>query len=89
MEEKLFHRILEILLARFDSPLMSSRESITLDSSLTEDLGMESLDVIDFLIAIKIAFSVDLNDVRAKRVRTIRDVISYLIFKKSGICDNL
>ncbi len=89
MEEKLFPRILEILLARFNSISMPPKETITLDSSLTEEIGMESLDIIDFLIGVETAFSVSLNDVEAKKVRTIRDVIRFLISKKPSVCDNL
>ncbi len=89
MEEKLFPRVLEILLTRFDSAFMPSKEMITLDSSLYDDIGMESLDVIDFLIGVETAFSVNMNDAEAKNVRTIRDVIRFLISKNPAVCDNL
>lgn len=89
MEEKLFPRILEILLARFDSISIPPKETITLDSSLADEIGMESLDIIDFMIGIGTAFSLSMNGVEAKNVRTIREVIRFLISKKPSVCDNL
>ena len=50
---------------------------------------MESLDIIDFLMGIETAFSVNLNDAEVKTVRTIRDVIRLLLSKKPSVCDNL
>ena len=89
MEEKLFPRILEILLARFDSAFMPPKETITIDSSLTDDIGMESLDIVDFLMGVETVFDANLNDSEVKTVRTIRDVIRLLISKKPDVCDNL
>lgn len=89
MEKKLFPRILEILLERYNSPFMPPKETITIDSSLTDEIGMESLDIIDFLMGIETAFSVNLNDAEVKTVRTIRDVIRLLLSKKPSVCDNL
>lgn len=89
MEEKLFPRILEILLTRFDCAFMPKKESITIDSALAGDIGMESIDILDFLIAVETVFSVNLNNESVTGVRTIRDVILLVLSQKPSVCDNL
>ncbi len=89
MEEKLFPRVLEILLARYDSPSMPSPEDITLDSALHDDIGMDSLDIVDVVIGCETAFDVNLNTADAKNVRTLRDLCQFIIQTKPSVCDSL
>lgn len=78
MKENLFPRVLEILLARFDSPSMPPAESITAETSLADDIGMESLDIVDLIVSCETAFNVKLDMADAKNVRTIGDLIAFI-----------
>lgn len=89
MEEKLFPRVLEILLTRFSSCSMPSPEDITPDSALHDDIGMDSLDIVDVIIGCETAFNINLNTADAKNVRTLRDLCQFIIKTKPSVCDSL
>lgn len=51
------------------------------DSNLFEDLGMDSLDAIDMLLAMETFIGQRLNDddkERAKQIRTVTDVVNFV-----------
>lgn len=87
--EKLYSRVLEILMARYDSPSMPQASEITIDSSLSEDLGMESLDIVDFITGCETAFDIKLDMADAKNVHTIRDLIDFILEVKPSLCNQL
>ena len=51
---------------------------ISLDSSLMDDLGADSLDVIEMAMALEEEFSVSIDDDEIERWRTVRDVVAYV-----------
>lgn len=51
---------------------------ISYDTRLIEDLGADSLDVIEFAMAIEEEFSLDIPDHDIERWRTVKDVIDYI-----------
>lgn len=50
-------------------------DQVSLDSSFQEDLGADSIDVVEVVIAVEDAFGVDIPDERAERVTTVRHVV--------------
>lgn len=48
----------------------------TLETSLIDDLGFDSLDVVEFVVEIEDAFGVVLNEDHLTRVKTIGDLIN-------------
>ena len=89
MEEKLYPRILEILLSRYDGLSCPPAEDITIDSSLTDDLGMESLDIVDVIIGCETSLNIKLDMADAKNVHTIRDLIRFILQVNPDVCNNL
>jgi len=53
--------------------------------SLELDLALDSLDKIELLVEIEIAFGVDIDNEEAKQVRTIADIIN-IIEKEANKC---
>lgn len=56
-------------------------EELRDDSNLFEDLGMDSLDAIDMLLAMETFIGQRLNDddkERAKQIRTVTDVVNFV-----------
>ena len=57
-------------------------EKVTDDASFVEDLGADSLDTVELVMAFEEEFGIDIPDEDAEQMRTVGDAISYL--KKHG-----
>ena len=56
---------------------------ITAESSFVEDLGADSLDTVELVMAFEEAFNVEIPDEDAEKIQKVKDAISY-ITKKQG-----
>lgn len=66
--------------------LSVDREKITLDSSFTNDLGADSLDSVEFMMALEAEFKSDdleIPDGDAAKIATVRDAVTYIKNKLS------
>ena len=88
-EEKIFKRVTDILLSRYSFAFMPEKQDISPESRLTEDLGMESIDILDFIMSVETAFDADLNREEVKGVKTLRDVVELLIRQQPSLCEEL
>lgn len=71
------------LIAIVAEQLRIPAEQVTLESSLIDDLGADSLDVVDLSIAIEEEFSSDEHPIEiteeiAAEMRTVEDILTYL-----------
>ena len=48
------------------------------DANILEDLGADSLDVVEMVMAIEEAFDIEIDDEDAEAMRTVADVTSYV-----------
>lgn len=55
-----------------------------LDASFIEDLGADSLDIVELVMEFEKAFNIDIPDEDAEKLRTVGDAIAYLEAKVSG-----
>ncbi|MFH1089670.1 MAG: acyl carrier protein [Candidatus Uhrbacteria bacterium] len=53
-------------------------EEIRLDSSFIEDLGADSLDIIELVMAVEKAFDIEIPDEDAEKINTVQDAIHYI-----------
>ena len=53
-------------------------DKITLDTSFVDDLGADSLDTIELIIALEEEFNVRITDDEAEKIRTVKDVIDFI-----------
>ena len=51
---------------------------VTIDSSFIDDLGADSLDTVELVMAFEEEFDMEIPDEDAQKMRTISDVIAYL-----------
>ena len=51
---------------------------LTAEASFIEDLGADSLDIVELVMAMEEEFDVEIPDEDAERMRTIKDVTAYL-----------
>ncbi len=53
-------------------------EKVTAEASFVEDLGADSLDTVELVMAFEEEFGVDIPDEDAEQMRTVGDAIRYL-----------
>ncbi len=51
---------------------------ITEDSSFVDDLGADSLDIVELIMTFEDEFDIEIPDKDAERIKTVGDVIKYL-----------
>lgn len=60
------------------SELNIKEDEIKLESSLTQDLGADSLDAVELIMAIEEEFDVQVSDEEAQNIRTVGDIVNYI-----------
>ena len=60
-----------------------SEEEVTPEASFIEDLGADSLDIVELVMAFEEEFSVEVPDEDAEKLQTVGDVIKYIEEKAS------
>lgn len=51
---------------------------ITEDSSFVEDLGADSLDIVELIMAFEEEFDIEIPDEDAEKIKTVGDTVKYL-----------
>ena len=54
------------------------REKLTDNASFIEDLGADSLDIVELVMAFEEEFGVEIPDDAAEKITTVRDAIEYI-----------
>ena len=54
------------------------REKLTSEASFIEDLGADSLDIVELVMEFEKEFNIDIPDEEAEKLRTVGDAIGYL-----------
>jgi acyl carrier protein len=55
-----------------------TKEEITPKASFIDDLGADSLDIVEFVMAMEEEFDIEIPDDDAEKIQTIGDVITYV-----------
>ena len=54
------------------------REKLTAEASFMEDLGADSLDTVELVMAFEKEFDIDIPDEEAEKLKTVGDALKYL-----------
>ncbi len=58
--------------------LGKSEDKVTLESSIVEDLGADSLDVVEMLMAMEEEFDMTLPDEACADLKTVNDIVTFI-----------
>ena len=74
MSESIEARVREIIVNELGVEL----EKVTDDASFVEDLGADSLDTVELVMAFEEEFKLDIPDEDSEKMRTVGDAVRYL-----------
>jgi len=55
-----------------------SEEEVTTTASFIDDLGADSLDTVELVMAFEEEFEIEIPDEEAEKIATVQDAISYI-----------
>lgn len=58
--------------------LGSEADEVTLESTFIDDLGADSLDIVELIMAFEEEFNVEVPDEAAEKIKTVQDVVNYI-----------
>ena len=53
-------------------------DQVTPDASFIDDLGADSLDTVELVMALEEAFDIEIPDEEAEKIATVKDAVNYL-----------
>ncbi len=72
-------RVINIIVEQLDV----TKEECVLEASFIDDLGADSLDIVELLMEMEEAFDIEIADEELEKIATIQDVVDFL--KKKGV----
>lgn len=69
-----FDRVKDILVTQLDL----DDDKVTAESGIAEDLGADSLDVVELLMAIEDEFGIEIPDDEIENIKTVDDLVKYI-----------
>lgn len=70
----MFEQLKEIIVEE----LGVNENEVTLDASFTDDLGADSLDLFELVMAMEDAFNVKIPNEDLPQIKTVRDAVEYI-----------
>lgn len=70
----ILEKVKAILSEQFDV----EEDTITAESTLADDLGADSLDVVDLLMSIEDEFEVEIPDTEVENIKVVGDLVKYI-----------
>jgi acyl carrier protein len=74
VEKSVERRVIEIIVEQ----LGVSEEEVTLEASFIDDLGADSLDLVELIMAMEEEFGLEISDEDAEKILTVQDVVNYI-----------
>ncbi len=73
-QEEIFEKVKEIIVEQ----LGVTDTSVTMEASFIDDLGADSLDIVELIMALEEEFDTEIPDADAEKVVTVGDVVEYI-----------
>ena len=72
--EDIFEKVKEIIVEQ----LGVADTAVTLEASFIDDLGADSLDIVELVMALEEEFDTEIPDADAEKIVTVGDVVDYI-----------
>lgn len=59
-------------------------ENISMDTLFSDDLGADSLDLVELIMALEEAFNLEISEVDAEQITTVGDAVEYIESRKQS-----
>ncbi len=69
-----FERVKKVIVEQLDV----SEEEVTPTASFVDDLGADSLDTVELVMAFEESFDIEIPDEDAEKIRSVKDAIDYI-----------
>lgn len=73
-QEEIFDKVKEIIVEQ----LGVAEDSVVTDASFIDDLGADSLDIVELIMALEEEFDLEIPDAEAEKIVTVNDVVEYI-----------
>jgi acyl carrier protein len=70
----IFDEVVEVIAEQ----LNKNKDEIKLESRFTEDLGADSLDVVELVMALEERFSIEIPDEETEKIQTVKDAVDFI-----------
>ena len=72
--EEVFEKVKEVIVEQ----LGVADTAVTMEASFIDDLGADSLDIVELIMALEESFDLEIPDADAEKVVTVGDVVEYI-----------
>ncbi len=72
--EEVFEKVKNVIVEQ----LGATESSITMEASFIDDLGADSLDIVELIMALEEEFDTEIPDTDAEKIVTVGDVVDYI-----------
>ena len=72
--EEIFEKVKEIIVEQ----LGVAETAVTMEASFIDDLGADSLDIVELIMALEEEFDTEIPDADAEKIDTVGDVVDYI-----------
>lgn len=69
-----FEKVRDVLCEQLDV----EEEKVTPESSIVDDLGADSLDVVDLVMSLEEEFDIEIPDEDVENIKTVGDMVKYI-----------
>ncbi len=77
-KQSIEERLKEIIIKQLDA----DKKPVTLESSFINDLGADSLDIVELVMEFEDAFDMNIPDEDAEKIQTVGDAVNYIKERK-------
>jgi acyl carrier protein len=72
--EEIFEKVKTVIVEQ----LGIDESSVRMESSFLDDLGADSLDIVEFIMALEEEFGLEIPDEDVEKIVTVKDVVEYI-----------
>ena len=69
-----FDKVKSIIVEQLDA----DEAEVTMDATIQDDLGADSLDVVDRVMSIEESFDIEIPDEEVEGIKTVGDIVKYI-----------